>query len=547
MKRWAWMGVVLLGSACTINGDDGDAADTDAMASSGAEGSGTPSATANPSGGGGGDGDGDSDATPTTGADETSGADESSGEPYVPEPIGTIDEFLTPHDTETADVMGPDAHGAMYGYRPQIIVDADGPALNVFAQDYGTPDVSRAVVLRLESTGDDWVLTQAHAPPMLDRVMGLAHEGDALYLASGIVEDLHQPITVEYPAAGEYRPGVVRVVQTDWRQSIGFDVDLDPARAAASDNPEQLINPMVASTARIAVGGGRLALVHGINTDPDDNDVRHQKALTTHLDATTGDVLRTSSIWVSHSFDQRVLHDGTGFIEAHLGDAFPRTMAFARVEPDSGTVPLMHIKGPTGANNTHARLGGVALLDDPTFGYVASFVTERTPGTDPLAGFGRVAGGRDVAVVRVRRDFETSGNDALAHLDPALPDTFTVDSAGTSFTNRVRWITDYGDDAASAAERLKLVALGDGTVVLLWERWDRQDEFTFSGTWGAVLAADGTVAVEPTMLASTHLPGGDDAVALGDHATWVTGVAASADLVVHQVDATLTYQQFVVE
>jgi hypothetical protein len=87
-----------------------------------------------------------------------------------------------------------------------------------------------------------------------------------------------------------------------------------------------------------------------INTDPDWNigGTRHQKALSTRLDATSGAIIRTSSVWVSHSFDQRLLYDGEGIIEHHLGDAYPRYIVFAR---DHTSYPLFHIKGDLGSGD----------------------------------------------------------------------------------------------------------------------------------------------------------------------------------------------------
>jgi hypothetical protein len=310
--------------------------------------------------------------------------------------------------------------------------------------------------------------------------------------------------------------------------------------------PELVINPMVAATSRLAWGAGTVALLHGINTDTDWGIMaRHQKALTTHMRSDSGEVTLTSSIWVSHSFDQRMFHDGTGFVELHLGDAFPRDIAFARAEPDSlsQVYSLLAIKGETGDNNTFTRLGNASMIDgDPTYGYLALFATEATAATDM-----QVAGSRELAVVRVRRDFYAVMPDGT-HLDPSLPDTFDVTSGGTPRQNRLRWLTSYQAESSgqSHAERPKLVPFGDDTYAVLWERWDGGG-VTFAGTWGMVIDATGTALVPATELTDSHLPRGDDAFALAGEAGWITGDAAARQLHIHVVDAQLAYRRIIVD
>lgn len=465
-----------------------------------------------------------------------------SGEP-PPMPVGTIAELLVPFDTNTMDVEGPAGWSTQYGKSPEIVAVPRGRTIDVLVQDYAMGPDGRAFVLRLEPSADDYVITAVLEPPMLDRIMGFARDpSDALYVATGVNET--DTLTLEDPMPGQYRSGIVRVVKVGWDGTVQFDTDLDLARQATGEAPELLINPMVAATSRLAFGGNAVALVHGINTDTDWAIMaRHQKALTTHLDATTGDVTRTSSIWVSHSFDQRMFHDGTGFVELHLGDAYPRDVVLARVEPDSGAYSLLAIKGPTGANNTFTRLGNAALVEgDPTYGYLALFATEPTPGTE-----GMIAGSRELGVVRVRRDFETLDPGAGMHIDPGMPDTFDVQSGGQNRQNRLRWLTSYqAEGGQSHAERPKLVPLGGDAYAVLWERWDAAGS-TFAGTWGMVIDATGATLAEPAALTDAHLPRGDDAFPLDGEAAWITGDATARQLHVHVIDAQLAYRRIVVE
>ena len=294
-----------------------------------------------------------------------------------------------------------------------------------------------------------------------------------------------------------------------------------------------IINPMVAATSRLAVGGNEIALVHGINTDPDWNigGARHQKALSTRLDATSGAIIRTSSVWVSHSFDQRLLYDGEGIIEHHLGDAYPRYIVFAR---NHTSYPLFHIKGDLGENNTRTRLGNIALIEnDLAYSYIALFATENSADTGST-----INGPRNLAIVRVK------GSDNS--IDPSLPDTLTVTSSGTQYTNRLRWLTNYSASSNLHAERPKLIGIGGDQYVVLWEEWLNTGDYysdTFNGVYGMVIDAKGNILRAATLITDEHhLHRGDDAFLLDNRAAWMTGNAVEQKLYIHLVDASLNYE-----
>lgn len=472
------------------------------------------------------------------------GGGEGGGTP-LPEPVATMAELLTPFDVNRQDLEGPGGWSTQYGKSPEIVPVARGRVIDVLVQAYEDNQPkpkSQALVLRLQPRLDDYVITAVLEPPMLDRVMGLGVDADTVFVASGIDET--DTLTLDDPAPGEYRSGIVRVVKQTWDGAVLFDTDLDLARQAKGGSPELLINPMVAATSRLALGGGRVALVHGINTDADHNiGARHQKAITTHLDAETGEVTRSSSVWVSHSFDQRVFHDGTSFIELHLGDAYPRDIVFAPVEPDSGPISALAIKGELGANNTFTRLGNAAIVEsDPEIGYLVLFATENGPATTAM-----ITASRDLGLVRVRGDLSKLPPNT-SPLDPNMPDAFEVQSVGQQKQNRLRWLTRYQADTAgqSHAERPKLVPLGGDKYVVLWERWDAGGG-KFAGTWGMVIDATGEAVVEATQLTDSHLPRGDDAFTLAGEAAWITGDRQLRQLHLHVVDAKLAYRRIVVE
>jgi hypothetical protein len=250
-------------------------------------------------------------------------------------------------------------------------------------------------------------------------------------------------------------------------------------------------------------------------------------------------VTRDSSMWVSHSFDQRLFWDGTGFTELHLGDAFPRAIALGRFgDAQSGTetYELFKPKGETGANDTYTRLGGIAPIAAGDFGYAVVFTTDRGAETAEI-----LNGTRDVAMLRVSRGFADMDAEGTSFVDGAS--TQAVMSAGQAVSNKLTWLTDYAADAAQA-DRSRIAAVGADQFVVLWERWtgteDRESEFV--GSHALLLGADGTVKLTPKQLSMRHLPRGDDMVSLGSRALFVSGSAASKTLTLNLIGADLTLE-----
>jgi hypothetical protein len=452
--------------------------------------------------------------------------------PLVIVPDMTVASVLTPFDANVNDLGGPSSWAGNYGKTPEIVVASNGVELDVLAQDYDSGTAWSAVLLHIKPSSTGYKVTQILTNiPMLDRVMGLAIDGSGnRYYATGVDESA--VVNPTYPPLNTYRSNIVRVIKLNPAGDVQFNIDLDIARHAYDNGAEMIINPMVAATSRLAVGGNEIALVHGINTAPDWNigGARHQKALSTRLDATSGAITRSSSVWVSHSFDQRLLYDGEGIIEHHLGDAYPRYIVFAR---NHESYPLFHIKGDLGENNTRTRLGNLALIqNDPAYNYIALFATENSADTGNT-----INGPRNLAIVRVK------GSDNS--IDPSLPDTLTVSSIGTQYTNRLRWLTHYSANSNLHAERPKLIGIGGDQYVVLWEEWLNTNDYsdTFNGVYGMVIDAKGNILRAATLITNEHhLPRGDDAFLLDNRAAWMTGNAAERKLYIHFVDASLNYE-----
>lgn len=469
----------------------------------------------------------------TGGADGTGGNSGTGGETYVSMACAdltvptlsverieapTIALLGAPFETDEDDDGGPGDWSTNYGKSPEIIPHVDGDVLEVLFQDQSSS--SFAYVVRVVPSQTGYRIEAAFRVASLGRIMGFTKdEAGNYYVATGVDED--DVVDAVYPPNKIHRPDIVRIVKFDIHGCVLMESDVDMARGAFNEGAEIIVNPMVAASSRLVYGGGRLLLTHGHNTEPDAsiNGTRHQKALTTILNATDGTVTRASTMWVSHSFDQRALYDGTGFVEMHLGDAFPRYVALGHYndEGGEGAYAAYTIKGAEGDNNTFTRLGSVVQTSDPTYGILALFATERTP-TD--GGTGAIRGTRDVALVRVRNDFfEYDPDESIVEQSGATE--HMVVSNGQDVVNYVRWLTDLGPDVH--AERPRMTLIDGGDLIVLYERWIEAGD-DYDGTYALRIDGKGALLAGPTEIPGDHhLSRGDDIVSLGGRAVYVTG------------------------
>jgi len=451
-----------------------------------------------------------------------------------------------PFDSDSDDTS-PWGWDTNYGKPPEIVALSDGENLDILWQDHSADparneadpnkNAKKAFVVRVEKGAAGYAITRAYQIDQLAHIMGLAKDEMGNYfVATGVDEDAD--LTPEMPGPGMHRPGIVKLVKFDANGCKSLEIDADNERAKADPKSQPIINPMVAATSRLAYHAGRLAFLHGINVDYDPEvSARHQKALTTHFDATTGAATLTDSMWVSHSFDQRLFWDGTGFVELHLGDAYPRSIALGRFndgKDGTETYDLFKPKGELGANNTYTRLGGITQIATGDLGYLVVFTTDRsTDGTAILNGT------RDLAFLRVSRGFADMDEKSTTYVDGAV--TQEVMSSGKAATNKLTWLTDYAADAAQA-DRPRVAAISGDQVVVAWERWtgtgDR--ESMFGGTQALVLGNDGVVKVMPKQIGTRHLLRSDDMVSLGAQALFVSGDGTNKKLTLNLIGADLT-------
>jgi hypothetical protein len=336
-----------------------------------------------------------------------------------------------------------------------------------------------------------------------------------------------------------------------------------------------------AGSGRLAVGAGHLATVFARRHYAPSDKLIHQEADAGLCKADLSNVQHKASNSASHSFDQRLVFDGTDFVSLHQCDQYPVTGLIIEkllVEARKGRTAVRRLAFtcPTSGNAVFFELGGLAAEPD---GYPVLFTATRnteevSPKTVPDKG--RLPW--DLAMLYVRRDFHekavpknqfdivASGVLAGGY---AKPEEFTFDNLSwdptvsmfskresRTVTRQVSWLTTYtgAKGPATRANVPKLVQLAPGKYLAVWEEqvlaargWEYQRTVatTITITGGVnnkKIVAGKTVALS----GNPRLHRSDDAFALpvgGKRvAGWVTAGETNRQLALHTVNEDLKHE-----
>lgn len=154
----------------------------------------------------------------------------------------------------------------------------------------------------------------------------------------------------------------------------------------------------------------------------------------------------SQTAYVSHSFNQFVLTDGTDLLAVDHGDAYPRSVALAKYVEQAGAekihskgcrrIAALQIQGKSGNPYTGVSIGGFEASD--TAYLIAGNSVEQNPET------------------------YTSGGVRNIYVTSTLKDNFSNEG------NTVRWITNYKDKAEASVTTPQLVKISGSEFMLMW-------------------------------------------------------------------------------
>jgi hypothetical protein len=336
-----------------------------------------------------------------------------------------------------------------------------------------------------------------------------------------------------------------------------------------------------AGTGRLLCENNLLAVMFARRHYSHQDNIIHQEADGLVVSSDLSRVYLKAGNLVSHSFDQRLLFDGTDFIALHQADKYPiagpliqnlqtRPGAFRPAAFAVFTCPIFD-------NDVYFELGGFAAEKD---GYPVLFTaTHNTEAVNDgnAAAKRRVAW--DLAMAYVVRDFDAkpqpmnpydvvgSGilDEGYGQVEQFTADDYSLNQATGDWTKReprmfkrrVQWLTHYDADkkAVSKATSAKLVKLREGEYLAVWEQHKLADEqWKYDRTWAVTVTIEGSAGKkqikkgQPKGFKNLRLHRGDDPVALTidkvTFAGWVTAGATNKQLLLHTLDADLKYKAY---
>lgn len=253
-------------------------------------------------------------------------------------------------------------------------------------------------------------------------------------------------------------------------------------------------------------------------------------------------LLRNYGQNASHSFDSRIAHDGTDFLNISLGDNGPRGLKLDRVMATrkSGrtvyTYKTKHFESGRASNDirTYTELGGVVPTKS---GIGVLFASE--PSTDNSLATGAINESRNIGYLLVAERFnEISQADLIvppqmvltAGRNSPLFGYYTFGGRYVQQLNRgIRWFTRYRNLELDNATRPKLLSLSDNRLIVLWEKWTPERHVS---THGALINELGEFQTEPTTITEFRLSDGDDLARFQGRVYAVTASGKSLDWMV---------------
>lgn len=382
------------------------------------------------------------------------------------------------------------------------------------------------------------------------------------------------------PFANNPKDDFVEKIANTWRKGVFF---LHTEGTAADLNTDKFTAETVygvgnSGSGRLVAGAGHLASVFARRHYAPSDKLIHQEADVLLMAADLSQVPVKAHNAVSHSFDQRLVFDGTDFVSLHQGDQYPITgLIVEKVPVGSKGRGVRHpaFSCPTSGNAVFFELGGLAAEPD---GYPVLFTaTQNTGEVSPMTVQEKAKRPWELAMLYVRRDFHTKttpknpfdivGSGVLAG-GYAKPEEITFDNlswdpAASMFSKResrtvtrqVSWLTTYSAvNAPTRATAAKLVQLDVGKYIAVWEEQGFAGRgWEYRRTMAATISITGgkddkkIETGKPAVLAGNpRLHRGDDAFALtmGEKrfAAWVTAGDTNRQLALHTVGEDLKHE-----
>ncbi|HGJ66542.1 TPA: transglutaminase domain-containing protein, partial [bacterium] len=329
-----------------------------------------------------------------------------------------------------------------------------------------------------------------------------------------------------------------------------------------------VMSPLNNGTSRVVYGDRKIAVHMGKMQHKNVGDgLNHQWAILFVVNSESMALDKDLSMgWTtSHSFQQRLIYDGSGFVNLDLGDGYPR--GFNITKNKQGKVIFTYktkhrdqvINGiPSGKssndNRTYSELGGLAM---DSSGYVVLGASEKSFDNSKIGL--NLNDSRNLFMLLVAHDFDGKKDGIIVNGDYQnhIISPEVVISNGESskqiefydYGGRLKyqkrigvvWLTDFKDKDNENVLRPKLVKLADNKYIALWEKWTSSSYIT---TQYMMFDAQGNILKDITDIGKVRLNREDDVVCLNGKATWVIGDKNKKQLKIVSLNPTISMNSY---
>jgi hypothetical protein len=403
--------------------------------------------------------------------------------------------------------ISPDSHAEMTGTPPHIVNYSDGKKLTVAWME------SNGTKVHIQEFGNDF-----------------EPEREVIYNTSfpifgGFTKDNkgnYFLVVAKKNRDGEFSPNI-KLVKLDpkGKELKSFSPNID------RENFDVMF-PIEAGTSRVVFGNGKVAVHLGKTQHKNKKDgLNHQSGILFIVNSDTMEFLKDESqTWTaSHSFDQRMIFDGTDFVNLDLADAFPRGISITKKK--SAKLVFTYKAGKM-YQKTFTELGNLVSLPD---GYLVLGASEKD--FDPANAEVYLNDSRNLFLLKVAKNFpeikvETKSpyiisKDVVISSGDDSSEISFVDYAGKKFPQKrvgVIWLTDFKNKSTENILRPKLIQIEEDKFVAVFEKWSANSYLT---TEYLIFNSSGKVIQNPIDLGSARLNRKDDPVFLNGKIIWTSG------------------------
>lgn len=437
-----------------------------------------------------------------------------------------------PFDAQTENQFGPNSHSSMYGTPPGIVTVKNANGGLSIAWKESTKNILHLMELNSSLS----LVNELKIKMKFPKFGGFAKDEDGNYFV----------LFAKDNKDGDFSSNVQLIKFNSRGQESGtYSLSIDRKNY-------DVMTPISAATCRVVYANGLVAVHMGKTQHKNKGDgLNHQSGILFVVDSKTMKFKKEhSTTWTaSHSFDQRLIHDGETFVNLDLGDNFPRGFSIAKNLRAKVifTYKTQHYpnQNRSNDNNTYSELGGLAVSDS---GYVVLGSSEKSFDNKKTGTY--LNESRNLFMLLVDKDFSSKatikvdGKDqgnmvspevVISQGEPSKKIFYHDFGGGKNHQQRtgVIWLTNYTDKQNENVARPKLVKLSNDKFMAIYEKWK---ENSYDSTYYLMFNSQGAILKEPTKLGPFRLSRGDDVIEWNGKAVWITGQKSQKNLKIHVLE-----------